>query len=149
MLSLIFKVLLALFIITGVPKKVSAWDDGARPTISQIVQVRNNGQWEATPADVVEWFRNLRQPDHPRVSCCGEADAYWADSFEVDGDNYVAIITDTRDDAPLKRPHIAAGTKVKVPNYKLKYDRGNPTGHGVIFVSPTGYVYCYVTPGGA
>ena len=34
------------------------------------------------------------QPDNPAVSCCGEADAFEADTFEVEGDHYVAIITD-------------------------------------------------------
>jgi hypothetical protein len=35
-----------------------------------------------------------RQPDNPNISCCGEADAFEADMFEIDGDHYVAIITD-------------------------------------------------------
>jgi len=109
---------------------------------------RDNGQWEATDAAVQAWFRALMQPDNPMVSCCGEADAYYADSFEVQGDEYVAIITDTREDAPLGRPHIPSGTKIVVPNNKLKFDRGNPTGHGVIFVSTTRNVLCYVVPGG-
>ena len=103
---------------------------------------------EATDATVRAWFRELMQPDHPLVPCCGEADAYYADSFEVDGDRYVAIITDTREDAPLGRPHIPSGTKIVVPNHKLKYDRGNPTGHGVIFVNLARDVLCYVVPGG-
>jgi hypothetical protein len=109
---------------------------------------RDNRQWEATPADVRAWYRNLKQPDHPRVSCCGEADAYWSDSFEVEGDHYVAIITDTRDDAVLGRPHRDPGTRIVVPNHKLKWDDGNPTGHGVLFLSASGDVYCYVAPGG-
>jgi hypothetical protein len=115
---------------------------------SCFAHARDNGQWEPTDAAVRAWFRNLMQPDNPMVSCCGEADAYYADSFEVKDDQYVAIITDTREDAPLGRPHIAPGTKVTVPNQKLKYDRGNPTGHGVIFVSTTLDVLCYVVPGG-
>jgi hypothetical protein len=109
---------------------------------------RDNGQWEANDAAIRAWYRELMQPDNPRVSCCGEADAYYADSFEAQGDQYVAIITDTREDAPLGRPHVPAGTKVMVPNGKLKYDRGNPTGHGVIFVNSTLDVLCYIVPGG-
>lgn len=111
-------------------------------------KARDNGQWEATDSDVREWYRTLMQPDNPRVSCCGYADAYHADSFEVDGENYVAVITDTRADAPLGRPHIPPGTKVKVPTAKLKYDRGNPTGHGVLFVNLARDVLCYIVPGG-
>lgn len=113
---------------------------------------RDNDAWEANPPEVREWFQGLMQPDNPRVSCCGEADAYYADSFEVSKDGeYVAIITDTRD-IP-NRPTIKPGTKIVVPNYKLKYDQGNPTGHGVIFVrydeeKDSFTVYCYVVPGG-
>ena len=36
------------------------------------------------------------QESHPTLSCCSEADAYWADSFEVDDGRYVATITDER-----------------------------------------------------
>lgn len=109
---------------------------------------RENDAWEANPPEVRKWYQGLMQPDNPSISCCGFADAYWADSFEVEGDEYIAIITDPREDAPLGRPHIAPGTRVRVPNHKLKYDAGNPTGHGVIFMNPIGTVYCYVVPGG-
>jgi hypothetical protein len=69
-------------------------------------------------------------------------------SYEVKGDQYVAIITDTRDDTPLGRPHIENGKRVTVPNTKIKWDRGNPTGHGIIFLGDGGEVYCYLPPGG-
>lgn len=108
---------------------------------------RDNGQWLSEDVLISKWFQNLKQPDNPQISCCGEADAYWADSFEVEGDHYVAIITDERPDAPLNRPHIELGTRVIVPNNKMKWDEGNPTGHGVIFIGQPG-IYCYVAPGG-
>ena len=38
--------------------------------------------------------------------------------------------------------------KSKSPNNKLKWDRSNPTGHGIVFLSRAGYVFCYVQPGG-
>lgn len=95
------------------------------------------------------WYESLMQPDYPLVPCCGEADAYWADSFEQQDGQYVAIITDDRDDKLLHdRRHIDIGTKFVVPNYKIKWDQGNPTGHGVIFVNRGDYVLCYVPPGG-
>jgi hypothetical protein len=31
---------------------------------------------------------------------------------------------------------------------KLKWDKSNPTGHGVVFLSRAGYVFCYVQLGG-
>jgi hypothetical protein len=118
------------------------------------------GQWEGSDPKVREWYQKLMQPDNPAVSCCGEADAYWADSFEVSkdvtnwdgtvtkGGLYVAIITDTRPDEPLRRKHIDIGTKIVIPNHKIKYDQSNPTGHGIVFLSRGDYVYCYVPPGG-
>jgi hypothetical protein len=97
---------------------------------------------------VSQWFKSLMQPDNPTISCCGAADAYYADDFESDGDRYVAVVTDTRDDAPLGRRHVAPGTRITVPSYRLKFDSGNPTGHGVIFLTTSDTVFCYVAPGG-
>lgn len=113
---------------------------------------RDNGQWEETTPEIRAWYRDLKQPDNYMVSCCGESDAYHADLFEMfcsekgKDCQYVAIITDTRD-IP-NRPTIASGTRIVVPNHKLKIDASNPTGHGVIFLSGNLDVYCYVTPSG-
>jgi hypothetical protein len=105
------------------------------------VEARDAGQWADVPENVRQWFESLKQPDHPRLSCCGEADAFEADSFEVEGDHYVAIITNGKG-------VIRDGTRIPVPNQKMKWDAGNPTGHGIIFVGPQRQVYCYVTPSG-
>ena len=102
---------------------------------------RDNGQWGDRPAAVRQWFQSLMQPDNPYLSCCGEADAYEADTFEVAGDHYVAIITDGKG-------VLAPGTRIAVPNEKMKWDKGNPTGHGIVFIGTRGEVFCYVTPGG-
>jgi hypothetical protein len=102
---------------------------------------RDNGQWVDHPAYLRQWFQKLMQPDNPVMSCCGEADAFEADSFEVRGDQYVAIITNGKGVIP-------EGTKILVPNNKMKWDDGNPTGHGIIFIGNGGQVYCYVAPGG-
>src|SRR3977135_1442004 len=109
---------------------------------------RDYGQWESGNPTLRGWNKALMQTDNPAASCCGEADAYWADSFEVDGDKYVAIITDSRPDEPLRRKHVDVGTRIVVPNHKLKFDQSNPTGHGIIFLNRSDYVYCYVAPGG-
>src|SRR6267143_3735056 len=50
---------------------------------SAAAAARDNGQWAANPPHIRQWFQQLRQPDHPRLSCCGEADAFEADNFEV------------------------------------------------------------------
>jgi hypothetical protein len=115
-----------------------------------VVNARDLGQWGAINNDPAmrEWYQALMQPDMPNASCCGEADAYWADDVHVkDGKTY-ATITDDRPDAPRMRPHIDIGTVVEIPNNKLKWDKSNPTGHGILFLNHAGYVFCYVQPGG-
>jgi hypothetical protein len=102
---------------------------------------RDDGQWADRPESIRQWFQSLKQPDHPRVSCCGEADAFEADQFAVEDDHYVAVITDGKGVMP-------SGTRIPVPNSKMKWDKGNPTGHGIIFIGKEGQVYCYVAPGG-
>ena len=102
---------------------------------------RDSPQWAGAGESVRRWFQSLMQPDNPSISCCGEADAFEADTFEVEGDHYVAVVTDGKG-------VIADGTWIPVPNNKMKFDAGNPTGHGIIFIGSEGQVYCYVAPGG-
>lgn len=106
---------------------------------------RDDGQWEGGDPAVREWYKGLMRPDVPAFSCCGEADAYWCDDISVRNNKTYCKITDPRPDEPLRRPHRAIGTEFEIPNDKLKYDRGNPTGHAVLFISSTGLVYCFVT----
>ena len=109
---------------------------------------RDLGQWEGADPAIRQWYQSLMQPDIPTSSCCGEADAYWADEVHVrNGRTYVRV-TDDRPDGPLGRPHVEKGTEIEIPHNKLKWDRSNPTGHGIVFMSRTGYVFCYVQPGG-
>jgi hypothetical protein len=98
--------------------------------------------------DHLEWYQSLMQPDAPTSSCCGEADAYWADEIHVRNGKTYAKITGDRSDEPRHPPHIDVGTEIEIPNNKLKWDKSNPTGHGVVFLSRAGYVFCYVQPGG-
>ena len=98
-----------------------------------------------------EWYKTLMMPDAPTVPCCGTADAYWADEVHVkDGKTY-AVITDDREDGPLGRHHVPSGTVVEIPNNKLKWDRGNPTGHNVVFLDAINMdpvVLCFVQSSG-
>jgi hypothetical protein len=112
------------------------------------VSARDAGQWETTDPTVREWYQALMQPDNPNASCCGEADAYWADEIHVKDGRTYAIITDDRPDGPRRRAHIDIGTEVEIPNNKLKWDKSNPTGHGILFLGRSGSVFCYVQPGG-
>jgi hypothetical protein len=43
----------------------------------------------------------MMQPDVPNASCCGEADAYWANEIHVRDGNTYAIITDDRPNEPV------------------------------------------------
>lgn len=123
------------------------------------VRARDLGQWGNTDPAIKEWFRTLMQPDNPTSSCCGEADAYYADIVEVKDGQTIAVITDERDDRPLGRMHEDIGNKYVIPAKKIKFDKGNPTGHIIIFLSgpswnanrdgpPKRDVYCYVMNGG-
>jgi hypothetical protein len=113
---------------------------------SNTWQIRYDPEWENSPPHVRKWFQDLRQPDQPQLSCCGEADSYEADLYEQDGDNYVAIITGQG--PAVDKPVIPAGTRLRVPNSKIKWDKGNPTGHGIIFVGGNFAIICYVPPAG-
>ncbi len=109
---------------------------------------RDLGQWENSEPSVRKWYQELMRPDAPESSCCGEADAYWADDVHFRGGKTFVTITDDRPDEPRGRPHIPIGTEIEVPAEKLKWDRSNPTGHGVLFLSRANFVFCYVQPGG-
>jgi hypothetical protein len=109
---------------------------------------RDLGQWEGGDPSVREWYQTLMQPDNPTVSCCGEADAYWCDAIHVRDGKTFCTITDDRPNEPLHRPPVAIGTEIEIPDRKLKWDRGNPTGHAIVFLSSGGAVYCFVQNGG-
>ena len=116
--------------------------------LSLPAPARDLGQWENSDPNIRAWFQSLMQPDVPTSSCCGEADGYWADEIHVRDGKVFATITDDRDDSPLKRPHVPVGTEIEVPPNKIKWDRGNPTGHNIIFLSTYKFVYCFVQGSG-
>lgn len=93
-----------------------------------------------------EWYRGLMQPDVPTMSCCGEADAYYCDDYYArDGRAYCKI---TDDRVVPGRPQVDVGTEIEIPPNKLKFDRGNPTGHSIVFLSRNLYTFCFVQNGG-
>lgn len=114
----------------------------------RITPARDVGQWDGSDPKIVEWYRELMQPDNPNASCCGEADAYWADEIHVRDGKTFAKITDDRPDEPLKRPHREIGEEFEIPDHKLKWDRSNPTGHAIVFLSRGGFVFCFVQGSG-
>ncbi len=109
--------------------------------ISESALARPPDQWSKN-ITIQQWFQGLMQPDNPQISCCGTADSFEADNYGVEGDHYIAIITDGYGTWPN-------GTRIPVPNAKIKWDNGNPTGHGVLFLKTgTKEVYCYAPPTG-
>jgi hypothetical protein len=113
----------------------------------------DNGQWEHSDPETRAWFQTLMQPDAPQSSCCGQADGYWCDSIHVVTErngvqHTTCTITDDRPDDPLVRPHVDIGTVIDIPTRKLKWDKGNPTGHAIVFMSRFGDVFCFVQNGG-
>ena len=136
--------------------------------IGWAAHARPGPQWSRLYNDPERnaWFGKLMQPDNPQKSCCGESDAYYSDSFEVDPKTgeVIAIITDERDNDELNRPPIPVGTRLHIPKSKMNnlIGLGNPTGHGIVFVTPAyGYnheitddanqrskIMCYIMPGG-
>lgn len=113
----------------------------------RLATARDFGQWDRSDP-VVAWYQGLMQPDVPSASCCGEADAYWCDDVHVREQKTFCKITDDRSDEPRHRPHLDLGMEFEIPNEKLKWDAGNPTGHAIVFLSRGGYVYCFVQGGG-
>jgi hypothetical protein len=110
---------------------------------------RDIGQWGNADPATRSWYEHLMMPDHPAVSCCREADAYYADIAETDAaGDLIAVITDDRPDEPLGRVHVPVGTRFIIPQSKIKFDQGNPTGHIVIFLGMGETVLCYVQNGG-
>jgi hypothetical protein len=114
--------------------------------LSHAAQARDLGQWENSETNL--WYKRLKMPDNPSISCCGEADSYWCDEIHVRDSKTFCNITDDRDDVPLKRRHVAIGTEIFIPDQKLKWDEGNPTGHSIAFLGFGDTVYCFVQGGG-
>lgn len=112
---------------------------------------KDGPQWaQLNDPETSAWFERQKMPDSPRQSCCGEADAYYADSVEVRDGKFFAIVTDERDDAPLDRPHVPIGTRVEIPSHKFNDPRNdlNPTLHGIVFLNVLGEPLCYFNPPG-
>jgi len=113
---------------------------------------RDNGNWSDVSPERSKWFQSLLIPN-TATPCCGEADAYEADQFEVADGDMIAIITDGTADPVHAKPEIRDGTRFKVPANKVIREplqvKTNPTGHGWLFVRKDDTtIFCYVLPSG-
>ena len=75
--------------------------------LMSVANARDLGQWELVNPEVREWYQALMQPDNPAASCCGEADAYWADCSK-------SMATNTSPSLPILGPmsHYAASISI-------------------------------------
>lgn len=103
-----------------------------------------------------QWIGNVQRPDE-NGSCCGEADAFEANEFEITPTGeYVAIITkeypgtsiDDGEGGTVQSNPRARGTKIVIPKEKVNnaYRDGNPVGKGIVFLRTNGEVLCYFSP---
>lgn len=103
---------------------------------------KEGGNWDSVDPEVREWIGTLKMPDQPQISCCGEADAYFADLGEAGPDGNYAIVTDNRGN------FLPVGTKLFIPPHKVQNKQGNPSGHVVVFANTSGTVFCMIPMGG-
>lgn len=72
--------------------------------------------------------------------CCGEADAVYADSWTMNPDGTItATVT-----APGPRtPWAPIGRTYIVPVDRFIKEPGNPLGRALLFLTPSGHLYCF------
>jgi hypothetical protein len=126
------------WLIMAVASMVAGW--------AFLASVRPSHAHDHDRPELDQWYAGLMQPDNPTASCCGRADAYWCDDYYAKDGRAYCRITDDREVAG--RPPVPVGTEIEIPDRKLKFDRGNPTGHAVVFLSSGGAVFCFVQAGG-
>lgn len=96
------------------------------------------GRWDEVDPETRAWFESLRQPDNPSVSCCGSGDAYFVDELEITNGKVFATITDNRGN-PLP-----LGLKLEIPKHKMNRDP-NIMNRYIVFASPDGRVFCFIS----
>lgn len=122
---------------------------------------RPSERWAQASPERKEFFEKAHMPDSPRVSCCGKADAYEADDIDDDGHGHVvAILTCSDPENCVEHdpicdeegdcfPRPLPGTRIVIPTEKVlkPHQPDNFSGHGWVFLSAQGAVYCYAFPG--
>lgn len=93
-----------------------------------------------------QWYATRKQPD-TGISCCGPSDNYWCDE-SARGSQVICTINDDRNDAELHRMFVPNGTVIEIPPHKLNND-ANPTGHAMVWLSPSGFVWCFIGNSGS
>lgn len=152
--------LLALILLTAPTHAREGYADNGRPLVCSPVEYNIGTPFADTEGfkTCVNWISKVRQPQS-KSTCCGEADAYIADEWEQGEDGgWVAIITreypaiqmDDGEGGSVTLPGMPMGTRIPIPSIRMDAEhQGNPTGHGVVFLSRTSdglwNVLCYFT----
>ena len=92
----------------------------------------------ATP--FADWMKTLMQPDFPRSSCCGPGDQYFVREYwpsQTNGVAFAAIVLGQNGQSDFR---------IDIPQNTVIWDRVNPTGRGVVFITenPRQTVLCFV-----
>lgn len=88
-----------------------------------------------------EWFRSLRQPDHPAMGCCDLSDCRMVETRVNASGNYEALLTpQTHGQVGMFEP-----TWVEIPMDKTVFT-SNPTGKAVACWTPVRGIICFVRP---
>jgi hypothetical protein len=138
---------------------------GALASACVATHARPADKWAQASPDRQEFFKGAVMPGLPPSqkpeSCCGEADAYEADDFDTEQGSLFAILTcNDPENCPAERDDGDGGTTPSLPEGKrilIPADRilppppagiVNRTGHGWVFISTSGKVWCYSPPSG-
>jgi hypothetical protein len=98
--------------------------------VGTAVFARDYRQYEHAPAEIRQWFRDLRSPDG--VSCCEVTDCRRTEAHLSEG-RWQARAPD--------------GSWVAVPRGRVIHDRGNPIGEPILCATQedgTWLVFCFV-----
>ena len=89
-----------------------------------------------------EWMGTLQRPTYPYSPCCGPSDQYYVKEYWPSNKKDVAFA------AIVIGNNGAANFPIDIPNHTVIWDRVNPTGRGVVFITVNeyngGYVTCFV-----
>jgi hypothetical protein len=89
------------------------------------VNARDLGQWDAVSPEIRKWYQALMQPDVPNASCCGEADAYWAEKS-------MSETAKPTPQSPMAGPTNRAAGLTSRSERRLKFRTTNSSGTGRI-----------------
>lgn len=76
-------------------------------------------------------------------ACCGTADSYCADYWELTKEGYVAVWINDTSKSPECIHHDKDGKRIAISVDKLQKEPRNTTGHGIIFINNKGEGTCY------